>query len=231
VKISVVIPAHNESAMIDRCLEAFDGQSVAPHEVIIVDNNSTDDTAQKALKHNNVRVVAEHQQGITFARNTGFNTATGDIIARCDVDTVVSANWIEEIARYFQAHEKIAAVTGPATYYDVPVLWRKPVNWLFLDSFYWITRRSTGGETLFGSNCALRRSVWERVRGEVCADDKNIHEDIDLGQHIQMVGEIGFDDEMRVGISARPLLHPMGMLKRWRKGLNNFSRHKIARAS
>ena len=226
MKISVVIPARNEDRMIDACLKALEDQTVSAAEIIIVDNNSTDDTARRALKHPGVVVIAEPRLGISYGRNAGFDRATGDIIARIDADTVVTPGWIAEITRYFEGHESVVAITGPASFYDVPRRWRGLVDWLFIDSFYWITRRSTGGETLFGSNCAVRRLAWEKIRSEVCMDDANMHEDIDLGQHVQRVGLIAFDDDLRVGISARPLLHPRGMVKRWRKGLNNFSRHR-----
>lgn len=226
MKVSVVIPARNESAMIDACIAALQKQTLRPYEIIIVDNNSTDDTARRALKYEGVRVIKEKQMGISLARNAGFNAATGDIIARCDVDSHVNVDWIAEISRFFEEHTDIAAITGPATFYDVPLWLRRPVNWVFLDMFYMITRRSTGGETLFGSNCALRKEVWQKIRNEVCTDDTNMHEDIDLGQHVQRFGRIKFDNAMRVGISARPLTHPMGMVKRWQKGLNNFRRHR-----
>ena len=225
MRISVVIPARNEASIIDACLKALAAQTLSPYEIIIVDNNSTDDTAQRAAHYGHVRIVTEKRIGISIARNTGFDSATGDIIARCDVDTHVSANWIYEITQFFEQHPAVAAITGPATYYDAPRIIRRLLNWLFLDMFYLITRRNTGGETLFGSNCAVRQETWLKVRADVCTDDLNMHEDIDLGQHIQQVGTIAFNEAMQVSISARPLLHPMGMIRRWRKGLNNFHRH------
>ena len=227
MKISVVIPAYNESDYIDACVEALQKQTVQPYEVIIVDNNSTDDTAMHAQKYDLVHVIAEPRQGISYARDAGFDAATGDIIARCDIDTHVSSNWISELEAFFIQAPTVSGVSGPAHFYDV---WRPIqglVNWLFLDSYYWITRRATGSETLFGSNCALRRSAWESVRANVCHDDAKMHEDIDLSQHLLIAGfKLAYDPKLEVGISARPLTRPVGMFKRWRKGLTSYARHR-----
>ena len=227
MKISVVIPARNESRRIDACLKAFERQSLKPFEIIIVDNNSTDDTAERASKYAGVRIVRQPKIGMSFARNAGFNAATGDILARCDVDTWVSPDWIAEINEFFEAHDEVAAVTGPASFYDVPGKLGRPVSWIFLDCFYWTMRRISGGETLFGANCAIKRGVWAKIADEVCTDDANMHEDIDLSAHIKRVGgRIEYDKKLKVGITATTLLHPLGMLRRWKKGLNNFSRHR-----
>ena len=227
VKISVVIPAYNESGYIDACLEAFLNQTVQPYEIIIVDNNSTDDTVMRAQQYDFVRVMAEPRQGISYARDAGFDAATGDIIARCDIDTHVGLNWISELDAFFTQAPNVGGVSGPAHFYDVWRPIRRLVNLLFLDSYYWITRRATGSETLFGSNCALRRSAWEAVRANVCHDDAKIHEDIDLSQHLLSAGfKLAYDPKLKVGISARPLARPVGMVKRWRKGLTSYARHR-----
>ena len=226
MRISVVIPVRNEAAIIETCLNAFSRQTISPFEIIIVDNKSTDDTAFLAQKHKNVRVLQEPKIGISNARNAGFDAAKGDIIARCDADTRVEEDWILEIEKFFSQNLEVSAITGPAYFYNLPRPVRWFIGWVFLDSFYWITRLRLGGETLYGSNCALRKIIWDKVRGEVCTDDANMHEDIDLGQHISRFGTIVFNPSVKVGISARPLAHPYRMLKRWRKGLNNFSRHR-----
>src|SRR3989344_5411401 len=99
MKISVVIPAHNESKYIGRCLKSvFKYGHKYLYEIIVVDNASTDDTAVVALSFPGVRVVREEKKGITCARQKGLETATGDIIAYIDADTEISQNWFETIA-------------------------------------------------------------------------------------------------------------------------------------
>lgn len=224
MKVSVVIPARNESAYIDQCLRAFSAQTLKPYEVIIVDNNSLDDTAQRARKYKHVQVVNEPVPGIAVARNAGFNHATGDIIARCDVDSLVGPGWVKEISDYFTAHPDVAGITGPAYFYDLPKLLTPVANLIFLRGYYLMSHLGTGKETLYGSNCALRRNLWQRISDEVC-NDNNIHEDVDLGQHLSRIGKIAFDKALKVGVNSRSLSDPIGMLHRWRKGINNYTRH------
>ncbi|HEX7964030.1 MAG TPA: glycosyltransferase family A protein, partial [Candidatus Saccharimonadales bacterium] len=92
--VSIVIPAYNEERHLAACLEAIRAQSEPPLEVVVVDNNSTDRTAEIARRYPFVRVVHEERQGIVFARGAGFDAARGDIIARIDADIVLPAGWI-----------------------------------------------------------------------------------------------------------------------------------------
>ena len=79
-RISVVIPAYNEESMIGACLHAVLAQSRPAAEVIVVDNNSTDRTAE--IRHDfrdHVTVLREERQGVQHARNRGLNAATGPV--------------------------------------------------------------------------------------------------------------------------------------------------------
>src|SRR5688500_17107775 len=93
LRASVVIPVYNEADSLDLCLSAIAAQTTQPFEVIVVDNNSTDTTAEIAASYPFVRLVYESRQGVVHARNTGFNLAQGDIIARIDADTVIESGW------------------------------------------------------------------------------------------------------------------------------------------
>src|SRR5437763_970821 len=101
MKISVVIPVYNEEKYLHDCLTALQHQTRKADEIIVVNNNSTDSSAQIAEKLG-ARVVNESKQGMIFARNRGFNEATGDVIARCDADTRVPPDWLEKIEHHFQ---------------------------------------------------------------------------------------------------------------------------------
>ena len=70
--ISVVIPAWNEEKYIEEALDLIAKQTIQPLEVIVVDNNSVDNTVAIA-KRKGARVIKEARQGITPARNAGFN--------------------------------------------------------------------------------------------------------------------------------------------------------------
>lgn len=201
MKVSVVIPAFNEEKHIGKCLESLKSQTVAPFEIVVVNNNSTDHT-ETIAKQAGVLVVHESQQGIVHARNKGFNLARGDVIARCDADTILSKNWIEEIIKTMNIKDVIG-VSGPAKYYDAPFFIRPTI---FSKMFFLFMNLIQGHHTLLGFNMAIRRDAWEKVKKEVCKDGGIKHEDIDLAMHLAKYGRIVYDPKLIVSSSARRIL-------------------------
>lgn len=176
--LSVIIPVYNEEDHLGPCLEALAKQTVKPLEVIVVDNNCTDGTVAIAKRYKFVRIVRERRQGRTAARDRGFNAAKGDILGRIDADSLVAPDWVERVSHDFQ-DPKVAAVTGPGrTRVLIGV-----ENWystFWSQIYFWTTRSAYGITTLWGANMALRRSVWQQVKNEVCTDENLTHEDQDL---------------------------------------------------
>ncbi len=198
MNISVVIPAYNEEKRIGACLTSIYHQTELPFEVIVVDNNSTDKTAEIA-KRMGATVITETKQGITFARNAGFNAARGDVIARTDADTIVSRDWIEKINKHFEKDPMLDAISGPAVF-GLRVF--SPLVRLLV---FETNKKIFGHYGLYGPNFALRKSAWERVKDEVCLDDEKVHEDTDIAIHIGKRGKIGYDKDLKVRTSARRL--------------------------
>jgi glycosyltransferase involved in cell wall biosynthesis len=94
--ISFVVPAHNEEAWIGRCASAIQhgmGSVAEPHEVVVVDDSSTDATASVAQEHG-ARVFRVAHQQISGTRNAGAREARGEILFFIDADTLVSAEVI-----------------------------------------------------------------------------------------------------------------------------------------
>ncbi len=203
MKISVVIPAYNEERYIGICIEHVLNQTVKPDEIIVVDNNSTDST-KEVIKTYPVTYILEKEQGIIPARNRGFDEAKFDIIARTDADTRVPANWIERIIEDFQ-EQHVLAVTGPVTFYDLPL--NSP---LLSNIFTYELKFLFNQYLLFGPNFAVRRSVWQQVKDKVHTDATKVHEDFDLALHIpDPQKNIKFDPHLVVPISARRIKsHP-----------------------
>jgi glycosyltransferase involved in cell wall biosynthesis len=85
VKISVVIPAYNAAHFLPRCLESVFAQTLSPAEVIVVDDGSKDDTAATATKLG-ATVVSRPNGGLSAARNTGIQHATGEWVGLLDAD-------------------------------------------------------------------------------------------------------------------------------------------------
>lgn len=201
--VSVVIPAWNEEKYLHDALDAIERQTVQPIEVIVVDNNSIDNTAEIASKRG-AKVVKETVQGITAARNAGFNAAKGAIIARTDADTHVPPHWIEEIINVFDQDSDIVGVSGPTTFFDLEA---KSTNRggskLFANIYVHLARLIHGHEILIGPNMAVRKSAWEKIKMNVDLDDSHVHEDIDLAYNLSKVGILKFDSELVVEISSR----------------------------
>ncbi|MBX3088080.1 MAG: glycosyltransferase family 2 protein [Cryobacterium sp.] len=209
--VSIVIPAYNEESTIRGCVMAAIMQTSEAHEIIVVDNKSTDATAEvfKAIQaeHPSSNLIYAQQnesQGITPTRNFGFDLATGEVIGRIDADSVIEPNWVEQVQRAFQ-DETVAAATGPVLYYDMPLRRfglktddrvRRLIIKLTRDFHF-----------LFGSNMAIRKSAWEEIRAETCPDEEDkMHEDVDLSVHLAQHGlKVIYVSSMVSGMSARRL--------------------------
>lgn len=202
MKISVIIPVHNEDQYIGACLDSLKKQMVEPEEIIVVDNNCTDSTIAIVRKYP-VRVIREKQQGMIHSRNAGFNAAVGDIIARCDADTVLPADWIKRIKENF-ANDKIAALSGPVYFHELPIVKEFDLPAIMYAK---VMKTIQNHETLLGPNMALTQTIWQKVRDEVCLDETKVHEDIDLAIHIKKYGRIKFDPDLSVWSSSRRIRH------------------------
>ena len=102
--VSVVVPLYNEERWIDQCITALTAQDYPEDrfEILVIDNNSTDGSAEKASRHGRVRLLHEPTQGDYAARNRGIAEARGEIIAFTDSDTVVRPDWIRAIVSGMQ---------------------------------------------------------------------------------------------------------------------------------
>jgi glycosyltransferase involved in cell wall biosynthesis len=210
-RVSIVIPAFNEQETIQACVLAALNQTVAAHEVIVVDNKSTDDTvsvvqAVKAVYADAPLLIMRQDtvQGLIPTRNLGLNSATGDVLGRIDADSVLEPNWVEEVQKGF-ADDIVAAVTGPVIYYDMPLRrFGHKADDVMRRAVFTVTRDF---DLLFGSNMALRASAWRSIRDDACLDpDDEFHEDVDLAIHLHEHGlKVAYLSNMVTGMSARRL--------------------------
>lgn len=114
MRISVIIPCLNAASTIAQQLEALARQSVQPWEVIVADNGSTDQTREIAQQcaelFSKFRIVnAADRKGAAHARNVGARAATGDYLAFCDADDVVSQDWLLALQSAFNKHNFLAS--------------------------------------------------------------------------------------------------------------------------
>lgn len=92
---SVVIPVRNDAEYLRRCLRALAAQTRRPDEIVVVDNGSADHLPRVLREYDAVRVVREPVPGVARAAAVGYDAAVGDVILRCDADSVPPARWVE----------------------------------------------------------------------------------------------------------------------------------------
>lgn len=195
-----MIPVYNEAEYLEACLLAIAKQTIKPHEVIVVDNNSTDNTAAIAKRFNFVSLISESRQGVIHARSQGFNAASGDIIGRIDADTILAKDWISTISMIFK-DQTVGAVSGSVTYHDLPC--RNTFGKIELFFRSRIAAKMGDEVFLYGANMAIRKAVWRRAMPALCVQG-GLHEDFDLAIHAQETGaRIIFDQRLRAAVSLR----------------------------
>ena len=119
VPVSVVVPCFRSSATIERALRSVAAQSVLPREVIVVDDASGDDTADRVERIGAslalpmpLKVLRQpDNRGAGEARNAGWDAATGDYVAFLDSDDAWHPGKIEVQYRFMQAHREFG-ITG-----------------------------------------------------------------------------------------------------------------------
>jgi len=179
VNVSVLIATHNRAALLRSTLEQLSAQAfLTGDEVIVVDNASTDDTADVIARLKERFPVPLYRrydgsEGKAPALNAAARTVRGGVLALTDDDVLVSADWIEIIRRLF-SDPSMALVGG-----RVDPHWQQPAPaWLEVEQngryglmssplalLHYGEAQQLGRRTAIGANMAVRRSVFEALGG------------------------------------------------------------------
>src|SRR6266851_3119714 len=100
MKVSVIIPAHNEEDYIAATLKAVCAQDYPDFEVILINNAGTDRTAEIARQFP-VTIINEQRKGTMWACERGQQEAQGEIIVRMDADCLPDKDWLKKGAAFF----------------------------------------------------------------------------------------------------------------------------------
>ncbi len=116
-RFSVIIPAYNAAATLARAVESVFAQSWPAHELIVIDDGSTDNTLQVARKFAD-KVLAIHQPnaGVSIARNRGAEAATGDWLAFLDADDWYYPDRLRLHAEWIARDDSLDFLTGDYEY-------------------------------------------------------------------------------------------------------------------
>lgn len=219
--ISVVIPSRNDASMLKTCLTLLSQQSRPADEIIVVDNSSSDDTADVCSRAG-VRRIRVDLQGIPATAAAGFDAAAGEIIARLDTDSRPPEDWLERVETILQAAGPMAAVTGPAYFYGGNPLVRWAGRHFFLGGYFTFIGLLIGHPPVFGSNFALRRAVWQGIRDSVVRDNAEVHDDFDISYRLRPGMTVIYERSLVVGVSARPFANWSAMRRRLQMSLATF---------
>lgn len=197
--ITVVIPAYNEEALIGESLRSLVNQTYKNFELIVVDNNSTDRTADVARSFGAI-VITQTQQGVTRARQSGFTAARGAVIATTDADTVVPMGWLARIAHEFKKDPEVVAFGGLYTLYSGPMTARLAVAYLSLPAWR-MDKFLCRGWSIPGTNLSIRADAFRQIGG--FNTDLKLREDVDISHRLKHVGKVVLDPTLLVSTSGR----------------------------
>jgi GT2 family glycosyltransferase len=173
--VSVVVSTYNRADQLPAALHRLATQRTSlPYEVILVDNNSTDDTGAVIRNATRqyprlVRGEFEPSQGVSHGRNAGIRLSRAPIVAFTDDDVIVEPDWLEGIARAMEEHPEVGCVGG-----RVLPIWRTPPpRWLTREHWSPLALVDYGDEPFYvdhrrpvclvTANVAYRRSALDRI--------------------------------------------------------------------
>ena len=111
-KISVIIPCYNEEKNIGKCLDSIIDQSYENYEIIVVDNNSTDNSLRIVSTYPVTMLHEPRTHNVSAVRNKGINASEGDIIVTIDADCEIKPGFLEMIAKRF-ADDSVCTLAFP----------------------------------------------------------------------------------------------------------------------
>lgn len=185
--ISVVVPVHNGGAVFARCLSALRQSSFRNWELIVVDDCSTDNSADLAAEFGAKVLKTSARLGPAFARNLGAQAATGEYLCFVDADCEVERNTLVLVARHFAERPDVEAMFGS---YDL-----SPAAPNFVSQYKnlmhrYVHQASSSEASTFWAGCgAVRRSTFLALGGfDASRYARPSIEDIEFGYRLNGAG-------------------------------------------
>lgn len=239
--LTAIVCTYNRSALLGESLArilAQRGEGLR-YEVIVVDNNSTDDTRQvierfAASSQHPLRYLCERQQGVSYARNAGIAASRAPVLAFFDDDVLVADDWLIEIKRALAAHKDIDYVGGKVLprWASEPPVWLVAENWApiaaqdYGDAPFVIDAGTNVG--LISANLAIRRRAldevgWFRPELQRVRDGIGSMEDHELLERLARAGKRGlYAPQIVVRADVPTARMTRGYHRRWHRGHGKF---------
>lgn len=199
--ISIVIPAYNEQNYLPKSLKAvFNQDFKGKTEIIVVNNNSTDNTG-KIAKSFRTKIIHEKKQGLIFAKQAGCQAAKGKIIAVLDADNIPNSSWLSTISNLL-SNKKISAVTGPYLIPQPAPWWARAHAALGAYLINTIQAITNSSPHIWGGNVAFRNKHFKAFGGydtrfTFAADEVKLRKDL------KKLGRIHHSNKLAVTSSTR----------------------------
>ena len=176
LELAIQVPTYNRAGLLRRALSSLAAQveRTSHVQLIVIDNNSSDDTPAVCQEFATVRYLFEPVQGLSQARNAGIaaiRESAPDVVVFADDDIEVAPGWIDAIRHAFERNPDADVVGGrvlPQNSSEFPA-WLTPAHWapLALQDHGNRVRVFSAAEPrgLIGANLAIRRQVFDRLGG------------------------------------------------------------------
>jgi Glycosyl transferase family 2 len=196
--ISVLMPTHNAARTVGTALESVFRQTVAPHEILVLDDGSTDDTVAALAAHEpRIRLITQENRGVAYTRNRLCAEATGDLLAFLDHDDVWHPTYLEvqqshfavhpDVVAHFTGHTHFFGYTGGYQWEDAP-LDVAPVE--LIDPADYVMRYNRDGTFGCPSFMCIPKSVVGRLNDEPFKVDAA--EDAYFCTWLPLLGTVGY---------------------------------------
>jgi glycosyltransferase involved in cell wall biosynthesis len=209
--VSVVVPAYNAERHVAETLSAILSQSHPPDEVIVVDDGSTDGTADELARfRGEVQVLSQANRGAAGAHNTGFTAARGTYVARCDADDVWGPDKLERQLDVVRTHPEVDIALGAA--------------WVFGREERLFAEPP--GEGILDER-AFRRTLYRA--NVVCASSALIRRDLfeKLGPFADRLPCEDYDYWLRAAKAGAVFFYDPGVLLRYRQHAGNVTNNAL----
>lgn len=186
--ISVIVPVYNGSKFLPRCLGALLGSTFTSFEVIVVDDGSTDDSAEISRKMGaSVLSTPRRQSGPAAARNLAAGKARGEILLFVDADVVVRNETLARVAATFTNEPAVSALFG--SYDDEPAEPNFLSQYKNLQHHFVHQISARDASTFWSGLGAVRRDTFLALGGFDCEKfEVPSIEDIELGLRLRSAG-------------------------------------------
>ena len=206
MKISIIIPVYNASLTLKECLDAIFNSHFKNFEVIIVSDNSTDNSVKLAKQYQCKVIELSENNGPAFARNTGAQAAEGDILLFLDSDVVIKNDALNCLSNEF-FNNKTDAIQG--IYSHKPTYKSLATQYQMSYNCYYIWPKNKKYATTLSTCCfAIRKKIFAELKGfntnikrASCEDEEFGYFLIDKGYKIIILRELNVEHRVNYSIN------------------------------